>query len=49
LAVEYIHYVKKPMEQVRMLRAEIDTAKQMMVQANQADILAMFAAADGTN
>lgn len=27
LAVEYIHYVKKPMEQIRMLRAEIEHAK----------------------
>lgn len=30
LAVEYIHYVKKPMEQVRKLRAEIERAKQIM-------------------
>ncbi|OXM86707.1 hypothetical protein [Paenibacillus rigui] len=27
LAVEYIHYVKKPMEQIRQLRAEIEHAK----------------------
>lgn len=27
LAVEYIHYVKKPMEQVRKLRAEIEAAR----------------------
>ena len=27
LAVEYIHYVKKPMEQIRALRAEIEHAK----------------------
>ncbi|WP_239696769.1 hypothetical protein [Paenibacillus oryzisoli] len=30
LAVEYIHYVKKPMEQVRKLRAEIEQARQIM-------------------
>ncbi|MFB9327411.1 hypothetical protein ACFFSY_15895 [Paenibacillus aurantiacus] len=27
LAVEYIHYVKKPMEKVRMLRQEIEHAR----------------------
>ncbi|MNR18804.1 hypothetical protein D3C85_1355510 [compost metagenome] len=30
LAVEYIHYVKKPMEQVRKLRLEIEQARQIM-------------------
>jgi hypothetical protein len=46
LAVEYIHYVKKPMEQVRLLRAEIEMAREMMAQSSQAEILAIFAAAD---
>jgi hypothetical protein len=27
LAVEYIHYVKKPMEQVKKLRAEVEQAR----------------------
>jgi hypothetical protein len=30
LAVEYIHYVKKPMEQVRKLRAEVAQAKAIL-------------------
>ena len=42
MAVEYIHYVKKPMEQVRRLRAEIDAAREMMSTANQKEILAML-------
>jgi hypothetical protein len=30
LAVEYIHYVKKPMEQVKKLRAEVEQAKAIL-------------------
>lgn len=30
LAVEYIHYVKKPLEQVKQLRDEIEAAKTLM-------------------
>lgn len=37
LAVEYIHYVKKPMEQVRKLRAEIQQARQIMNDSKQGD------------
>ncbi|WP_052339645.1 hypothetical protein [Gorillibacterium massiliense] len=32
LAVEYIHYVKKPMEQVRKLRAEIEAVQEALAQ-----------------
>ncbi|MFD2611806.1 hypothetical protein [Paenibacillus gansuensis] len=32
LAVEYIHYVKKPMETARRLRQEIEAAKAMLEQ-----------------
>lgn len=37
LAVEYIHYVKKPMEQVRKLRAEIEQARQIMNDSKPGD------------
>lgn len=30
LAVEYIHYVRKPMEQVKKLRSEIEAAKALL-------------------
>lgn len=30
LAVEYIHYVKKPMEQVRKLRLEVEQARSIL-------------------
>jgi hypothetical protein len=30
LAVEYIHYVKKPMEQVKKLRAEVEQARALL-------------------
>lgn len=33
LAVEYIHYVKKPMEQVKKLRSEIEAAKALMAES----------------
>jgi Ser/Thr protein kinase RdoA (MazF antagonist) len=32
-AVEYIHYVKKPMEQIRRLRMEIENAKVILNQS----------------
>ena len=37
LAVEYIHYVKKPMEQVRKLRGEIERARQIMNDSKPGD------------
>lgn len=33
LAVEYIHYVKKPMEHVKKLRHEIEAAKALMAES----------------
>lgn len=33
LAVEYIHYVKKPMESVKKLRNEIEAAKALMAES----------------
>ncbi|TXK85642.1 hypothetical protein FU659_03310 [Paenibacillus sp. N3.4] len=41
LAVEYIHYVKKPMEQVRKLRAEISQAKQIMTDSKPGDVISI--------
>lgn len=37
LAVEYIHYVKKPMEQVKKLRAEVEQAKAILHGAQPQD------------
>ncbi|MFC0213017.1 hypothetical protein ACFFK0_11215 [Paenibacillus chartarius] len=37
LAVEYIHYVKKPMEQVKRLRAEVEQAKAILTQSQPHD------------
>jgi vacuolar-type H+-ATPase subunit D/Vma8 len=34
LAVEYIHYVKKPKERIKQLREEIHTAKEIMIQSS---------------
>ncbi|MDD9266277.1 hypothetical protein ACFPES_04455 [Paenibacillus sp. GCM10023248] len=39
LAVEYIHYVKKPMEQVNKLRAEIARARQIMNESKPGDVI----------
>jgi acetyl-CoA carboxylase alpha subunit len=39
LAVEYIHYVKKPMEQIRQLRAEIENARLIMNGSNPTDLV----------
>jgi len=37
LAVEYIHYVKKPKEQVRQLRDEIQAAKSIVEQSSSGE------------
>ena len=37
LAVEYIHYVKKPMEQVKKLREEIEQARLILNQSASGD------------
>lgn len=39
LAVEYIHYVKKPMESIRALRLEIETTKQLMEAKKSDDLI----------
>ncbi|WP_282937076.1 hypothetical protein [Paenibacillus sp. RC67] len=41
LAVEYIHYVKKPMEQIRQLRLEIEKAKAVLKETEQSDDVAI--------
>lgn len=41
LAVEYIHYVKKPMEQIRLLRAEIDNAHAILKGSKPTDLVAV--------
>jgi hypothetical protein len=41
LAVEYIHYVKKPMEQIRQLRAELDNAKVIMTGSQPSDLVSI--------
>lgn len=41
LAVEYIHYVKKPMEQVKKLRAEIAQARQIMNESKPGDVISV--------
>ncbi|MBW5446916.1 hypothetical protein GE107_12680 [Cohnella sp. CFH 77786] len=38
LAVEYIHYVKKPMEKARLLREEIDRYQEMLDGSIPADL-----------
>ncbi|MNW21934.1 hypothetical protein D3C71_2231310 [compost metagenome] len=38
LALEYIHYVKKPMEKVRSLRLEIANYQEMLSGAVPADL-----------
>lgn len=39
VAVEYIHYVKKPMEQVRRLRAEVDAARAILTGSQPGDLI----------
>lgn len=41
LAVEYIHYVKKPMEQIRQLRNEIENAKSILSQSKPGDLIVL--------
>jgi hypothetical protein len=41
LAVEYIHYVKKPMAQIRQLRAELDQAKSIMNGSDPSDLVSI--------
>ncbi|MFC5449510.1 hypothetical protein [Paenibacillus aestuarii] len=41
LAVEYIHYVKKPMEQVKKLRAEIERARKIMNESKPNDVISI--------
>ncbi|SEO20405.1 hypothetical protein [Paenibacillus sp. OV219] len=46
LAVEYIHYVKRPMEKVRALRAEVEQARAILVTNNDSDIIAVTSEMD---
>lgn len=39
LAVEYIHYVKKPMEQVRRLRGEVEAARAIISGSKPGDMI----------
>lgn len=39
LAVEYIHYVKKPMEKARMLRLEVENARTILNAPNSSDTI----------
>ncbi len=39
LAVEYIHYVKKPMDQIRQLRIELENARAILNQTNPSDLV----------
>lgn len=41
LAVEYIHYVKKPMEQVRQLRMEVEKANSILNSSESSDDVAI--------
>lgn len=41
VAVEYIHYVKKPMETVRALRQEIDSAREILARTQPNDVVAL--------
>ncbi|WP_227872290.1 hypothetical protein [Paenibacillus albus] len=46
LAVEYIHYVKRPMEKVRLLRAEVEQARSILATDNASDIIAVTSEMD---
>jgi vacuolar-type H+-ATPase subunit D/Vma8 len=39
LAVEYIHYVKKPKEQIRQLREEIEAARLIVDQTSSGELI----------
>ncbi|WP_258881374.1 hypothetical protein [Paenibacillus sp. sptzw28] len=41
LAVEYIHYVKKPMEKVRALRLEVENARAILRNSGSSDTIAV--------
>lgn len=41
LAVEYIHFVKKPMEKVRELRQKIDNARSIQQSSSPSDIVSV--------
>ncbi|MCS7462755.1 hypothetical protein N0M98_21770 [Paenibacillus doosanensis] len=41
LAVEYIHYVKRPMEQIRQLRAEAEQARAILNGSKPSDYVAI--------
>ncbi|ULL19656.1 hypothetical protein DVH26_06980 [Paenibacillus sp. H1-7] len=41
LAVEYIHYVKKPMEQIRQLRLELENARTIMSSSKPSDFVSI--------
>ncbi|WP_274652412.1 hypothetical protein [Paenibacillus humicola] len=41
LALEYIHYVKKPMEKVRALRLEVENAREILNHPNPSEIVAV--------
>ncbi|NHN29231.1 hypothetical protein [Paenibacillus agricola] len=38
-AVEYIHYVKRPMVQIRELRADVEKARAIMAGSNPSDLI----------
>lgn len=39
IAVEYIHYVRKPMEQVKNMRIEIETARAILEESQPQDMI----------
>jgi hypothetical protein len=39
IAVEYIHYVRKPMEQVKIMRHEIETARAILEDSQPQDMI----------
>ncbi|EXX89561.1 hypothetical protein BG53_15495 [Paenibacillus darwinianus] len=39
LAVEYIHYVKKPLEKIRSLRQEIEHARRILNSSSPSDVV----------
>ncbi|WP_042165210.1 hypothetical protein [Paenibacillus gorillae] len=41
LAVEYIHFVKKPMEKVRELRQEIENARSIQLSSSPGDMVSV--------
>jgi hypothetical protein len=39
IAVEYIHYVRRPMEQVKQIRIEIETARAILEESQPHDLI----------